>query len=220
MNGSSNFHFKITIIITNTSVLLGGGNDVVRLGAIDGWFFGHKAEWLFYEAYLESKNCKRVDDFIENCDIPPLHLEKAENWVRAGRNFISLTDGYAFDLVNQTYCKITDPTLLLEQRQKTYMKEYPEAIAIANDFSAEEWETRYKATGTGDGRLPCTEVPGKCKNEGPDGMDNIVHNEQTLQRMFDKPNLCESCRKIEKSDFGYDKRTAITIDCRSEDEVN
>ena len=118
----------------------GGGNDVVKLGAIDGWFFGHKAEWLFYEAYLEPKNCIKVNDFIPNCDILPNH-DKADdnvNWVRVGRNFISLTDGFAFDLVNQTYCKITDPALLLGQRQKTYMKEYSEAIAIANEYSTAE----------------------------------------------------------------------------------
>ena len=35
----------------------------------------------------------------------------------------------------------------------------------------------------------------KCKQEGPDGMDTIVHNDQTEQRMFDKPNLCQQCRK-------------------------
>jgi len=49
-------------------------------------------------------------------------------------------------------------------------------------------------------------------------MDTIVHNDQTEQRMFDKPNLCQQCRKIEKHHYGYDNRTAVVIDCRTADE--
>ena len=49
-------------------------------------------------------------------------------------------------------------------------------------------------------------------------MDTIVHNDQTEQRMFDKPNLCQQCRKIEKHEYGYNNITATTIDCRTADE--
>lgn len=200
----------------------GGGNDVLRLDAIDNWFFGHKAEWLFYQSYLEPKNCKRLE-FIDDCRIvgQPPHMSGeggGDEVVRLGRNFVSLTDGFAFDLVNQTYCKLTDPVHLKAQREKTYMREYPEVIEIANQYSQDEWDTRYKQLGAGDGRLPCTEVPGKCKQEGPDGMDTIVHNDQTQIRMFDRADLCEQCRRIGKSQYGYHKGEATVVDCRSEEE--
>ena len=49
-------------------------------------------------------------------------------------------------------------------------------------------------------------------------MDTIVHNDQTQSRMFDKANLCEQCRKIEKHDFGYSKKTSTVIECRTLEE--
>ena len=208
----------------------GGGNDVLRLGAIDNWFFGHKAEWLFYQSYLESKNCKRLD-FVENCNIninsnsnSNSNDRSDDEVVRIGRNFISLTDGFAFDIANSTYCRLTDVRQLKGQREKTYMKEYPMAIAIANQYSQSEWETRYKQLGSGDGRLPCTEVPGKCKAEGPDGMDTIVHNDHTEARMFDRADLCGQCRHIKKmqSNYGYSNSNSngdrIVVDCRTVEE--
>lgn len=47
---------------------LGGGNDLIHRGAINGWFFNHKTEFLFYESYLDPQNCRRMDDFIPVCD--------------------------------------------------------------------------------------------------------------------------------------------------------
>lgn len=39
---------------------LGGGNDLLRRNTVNGWFFNHKALFLFYESYLDPQNCKRV----------------------------------------------------------------------------------------------------------------------------------------------------------------
>ena len=47
---------------------LGGGNDYVRLNAINGWLINHKADINFYEAYRDEKACRRVNDFVPQCD--------------------------------------------------------------------------------------------------------------------------------------------------------
>ena len=47
---------------------LGGGNDYVRLNAINGWLINHKAEINFYEAYRDDKACRRVNDFVPRCN--------------------------------------------------------------------------------------------------------------------------------------------------------
>lgn len=43
---------------------------------------------------------------------------------------VSLTDGYAFDIKDKTYC-YGSPELLEYQKKTTYMKEYPTLISIA-----------------------------------------------------------------------------------------
>ena len=39
---------------------LGGGNDKLRRGAVNGWFTSHKAEFLFWESYLDPLGCQGV----------------------------------------------------------------------------------------------------------------------------------------------------------------
>lgn len=48
---------------------LGGGNDLLRRGALNGWFFNHKAEFLFYESYLDPANCNHVPEAIPLCPL-------------------------------------------------------------------------------------------------------------------------------------------------------
>jgi hypothetical protein len=43
---------------------------------------------------------------------------------------VSLTDGYAFDAKDKTYCK-GPPELLAHQKKTTYMKDYAKLIDIA-----------------------------------------------------------------------------------------
>ena len=46
---------------------LGGGNDLLRRGAVNGWFFNHKADFLFWEAYLDPANCDYEPEAIPVC---------------------------------------------------------------------------------------------------------------------------------------------------------
>ena len=45
---------------------LGGGNERVRMGAINSWFTTHKAQFKFHETYLNPNNCKAVP-FMNQC---------------------------------------------------------------------------------------------------------------------------------------------------------
>lgn len=45
---------------------IGGGNQKVLSGAIDGWFSNHKAAWQFHEQYLQSDSCVPLA-FLEQC---------------------------------------------------------------------------------------------------------------------------------------------------------
>ncbi len=47
---------------------LGGGNDYVRLNAINGWFINHKTEISFYEAYRDAGACRKSTDFVPMCN--------------------------------------------------------------------------------------------------------------------------------------------------------
>lgn len=47
---------------------LGGGNDKHRRGGINGWFSNHKAEFLFWEGFLNPKGCARVEGVVPLCD--------------------------------------------------------------------------------------------------------------------------------------------------------
>ena len=46
---------------------MGGGNDLVRVGAIDGWLTNYKANWLFHEQWLNKKSCSPMHDFPPIC---------------------------------------------------------------------------------------------------------------------------------------------------------
>ena len=55
--GPSN-HANNSVAIVATAKY--AGNDHVRRGAVNGWFFNHKAQFLFYESWLDPANCKKV----------------------------------------------------------------------------------------------------------------------------------------------------------------
>lgn len=46
---------------------LGGGNDFLRRGSINGWFFGHKSGVMVWDMYLDPNNCKKIDNIVETC---------------------------------------------------------------------------------------------------------------------------------------------------------
>jgi len=62
---------------------LGGGNDKFRRGAVNGWFTSHKAEFLFWESYLDPLNCKGVPNAVPPCEFgvaqshSPIHQRRA-----------------------------------------------------------------------------------------------------------------------------------------------
>lgn len=95
---------------------LGGGNSPWRAGLMDSWFFNHKSEFLFYEAYLNSSNCVRLDNFVPLCNTSRNGLSY-ESVQKHSFRFatISLADGYGFDFVRETYCRFTQPSVLKHQ---------------------------------------------------------------------------------------------------------
>jgi hypothetical protein len=59
---------------------LGGGNLPLLRGKINGYFFNHKAHFLFYEAYLKSYACLHVQGVTPPCEhhARQSHLSKEE----------------------------------------------------------------------------------------------------------------------------------------------
>lgn len=143
---------------------LGGGNDLVKRGAVNGWFFNHKMPSLFYDLYLNPDNCIKVDHVVEPCGSLPLASRKnpalaaaffksrksktgsnkgGEGHGGVDSNILSLTDGYAFDLDLQTFCTLTSKSSLEHQLKNTYMKDYPTTIVNINKVPHEEWWYNY-----------------------------------------------------------------------------
>jgi hypothetical protein len=195
--------------------ILGGGNDALRRNAVNGWFFNHKTEFLFWESYLDPKNCKRLD-FVPPC-VPQADIhgpvgdagggettDNADHTERLrrfqGRQFISLSDGYAIDVDKGEYCKITNEAWRASQRAKTYMQEYPMLISAAESYTDESWRKSYISTGGGEGRFLCHEGDNKCQHgEGEDGQGNREKRKgEDEDKFFEPEDFCEKhCKRIQ-----------------------
>jgi hypothetical protein len=128
---------------------LGAGNDLLHRGAINGWFFNHKSDFLFYEGYLDLSACRGLplEDFIPLCD----ELTANEPYdhdlsARSYRSIISVADGYSYHLDHGCYCRInTNQQDVLEKQSKsTYMRDYASFLALINNISDEAWDLAYK----------------------------------------------------------------------------
>lgn len=225
--------------------ILGGGNDALRRNAVNGWFFNHKTEFLFWESYLEPKNCKRLD-FVPPC-VPQVdhllgggdgggvggggggggessdknaevnHEERLKRF--QGRQFISLSDGYAIDVDKGQYCKITNEGVLASQRAYTYMKEYPALIQAAESYTDESWRKSYISTGGGEGRFLCHEGENKCQHgEGEDGQGNREKRRgEDEDKFFEPEDYCEKhCKRVQVPAYDGTDKTRTVVDCRTE----
>lgn len=94
---------------------LGGGNDLLRAGAINGWMFNHKGEFLMYETYINPKACKRIDNIMENCDAHGQNQLSHEEHQKIHKHILPIADGIAYDIHKRTFCKITNPHTLKHQ---------------------------------------------------------------------------------------------------------
>jgi len=136
---------------------LGSGNDVIRSGAINGWFLNHKAEFLFYESYINPRSCVYSGDITPICS--SRHMRDFIN-IRLGNNvrksFISLVDGYAFDYNNDEYCKINPKNQIIKyQRLNTYMADYETFIELVNQYNESDFSLLYKQYSGTLGRDSC-----------------------------------------------------------------
>jgi hypothetical protein len=179
---------------------LGGGNLLLLRGKINGYFFNHKMDILFYESYLREDGCRYLADVVDTCGDEQLHL-------------LSLADGYAFDLEHRTYCKLRETShqeLIEQQYQVTYMKSYQRYIDLINQISDNDWLHRYKSFEGGYGRAPCKEGNKNC-NE--DGQRKRVKNKD----MYERGDYCQQCRRI--SVPNPELMINDAVDCRSIEEV-
>ena len=187
---------------------LGGGNDRLRFGTLSSWMFNHKSEWLFFESYLNPKNCKKVNDLVLNC------REDLQNELLSTpklSTLISLTDGYAFDLSDGLYCKLSKNELLDIQKKTSYMNEYPEYMKIANSYSDDEWHRLYLTSGQTWGRSLCPLEPNKAINQECLS-DNMKPNNLIFERETD---FCGKCEIIEIKNYFGSGRSRKVVDCRS-----
>ena len=135
----------------------GGGNDKLFRGSIDGWFFNHKAQFLFWEAYMDSNACSFMNEteFIPECDTS-FYASNATDFLsdieQRGHHIVSLTDGYAFDVNKGLYCRVTHAHMLKHQLKSTYMKDYAALTARFLGYTEDQWLNRYRHYGGGEGR--------------------------------------------------------------------
>jgi len=162
---------------------LGGGNDKLFRGAINGWFFNHKSRSLFWKAYLNSGACLRMaeSEFVPECDALETELHhdalyrfsneeyttmsadkkhhvdsRREALHGHGHNLVSLTDGYAFDIRARSYCRVSLRSMLDHQKAATYMRDYDSLISRANDgYTEAQWWDRYDHMRADESRMVC-----------------------------------------------------------------
>lgn len=207
---------------------LGGGNDLLRPGCINGWFMNHKADYLMYEIYLKPSGCKKIADVVPLCDplnrfISVSYEDYMKTMHSLGRHLISMTDGYAYDLENSHFCKITNIAMIKWQYEKTYMSQYADYIKIISNYAESEWTKEYRSFDGGDGRTPCALKHNACdKGENEAGLElrrplPPIPEDQHAFFFENRENLCDACRKVEVNDFPYLKSA---LDCRSIEEEN
>jgi len=200
---------------------LGGANEKVRSGALNAYFTNHKANWLFYEQYLNASNCKK-SDFLEQCDAEvaqsheevELHSDEAEREAlysrrKHGRTLLSLVDGIAIDLHTGQFCKLDPASKSVEMQLKlTYMRDYAHFISAARNYSGMRWKELYVNVG-GQSRQPCDQIRIK---EGQCGEDGLNWQPKNNGWFMAKPNVCSGC-KIVKNDLLDPSGQRLAVDC-------
>lgn len=135
---------------------IGGGNDIIRAGCINGYFFNHKAQYLFYESFIKPSSCKRIDNVVPFCDIPVefdnlSYDELVEKLRKLSIDILVLTDNLGFDSKNGIICKFSNRNVLEYQLKATYMHQYPFIIDAYTKYSEIDWLERYRSY---DGHIP------------------------------------------------------------------
>lgn len=206
---------------------LGGGNDLLRSGAINGYFFNHKAEFLFYEEYLNARACKRMDNLIPFCDVEEVyHNLTYDEYTSLNRNVISLLDGFGYHLKLHTICRITNQNVLNFQSSYSYMKYYPELIDMINLINETNWIQMYRYFSGGEARAPCGNRNSHCYGHGknkdhqryrrPLDPKDII-DPSWNEKYFDKEDYCTSqCRPVEVNQF---TSLEFAINCRTDSTI-
>jgi len=221
---------------------LGGGNDLLRRSSVNGWFFNHKADFLFFEAWLDPSNCDYAPDVIPLCSDAAsgnsssssssgggVMMPREARGIGVGHqhhhqtlSLLPLVDGYALDIDRGSYCRLTDSASLTQQAAKTYMKDYPAIIAAARaGYSAKSWWDKYKSFSGGEGRDSCwprdPAEKDKCENGwGADGQKSRRRRVgEDEDHIFERSHdFCSTeCRQV-KSRYGL-----ASMDCRTDDDI-
>jgi len=193
---------------------LGGGNDYIREGAVDGYFTNHKVDWLFHEQWLKPDACLFSDTFVPSCTDPDPSLsstsgsdENQKNMYISGR-FLSLVDGFALDLRTGNFCRV-ELVELNRQNKYTYMREYSLAIKAAHAYSGEQWTSAYRQQGGGESRSHCKD---KSSHEecGTDGLAWRKKGEDPWYIL--RQDYCDKCMSGKQTSWpGQEKRSVV--DC-------
>ena len=185
---------------------LGGANEKVRAGAVNGYFSNHKSNWLFHEQYLDPKACKKME-FLDQCNLELSKSHEEAEKVRDdaereemfskhihGRRLLSLTDGIAIDLDTGVFCKLSDKSLQVQlQKTTTYMRDYPKIIEAAKKYSQSFWDESYRTQGQCQSRSFCSKekiAEGKC------GKDGLNWREKNDNWFLAKPDVCSGCKVV------------------------
>lgn len=199
---------------------IGGGNELVRMGAVNAYFTNHKANWLFYEQYLNPNACKKLE-FLEFCNAEMAEAQQDADQhsderdretmyskYKHGRRLVSLVDGIAIDLDTGIFCKLElNSTLASLQRTTTYMKDYSEAIQAASTYNSTYWDQQYHTQGQSQSRVFCK--PSHKDECTPDGLN---WRKKDGNWFLANKKVCTGCKIVSTMLFGLDKKA---VDCSS-----
>ena len=156
----------------------------------------------------------QVEDIIPVCD------EESQRYLESAKTeesmhscpLLSLTDGYGYNLIDGTYCKLTNEVLLRKQKEETYMKHYPEFIKIANSYTPEAWRYLYLTSHQDFGRELCP-----LESNGIINKDCLEDNIKPTELKFEVDNYCEKrCKVVEIVDFLKTGEVKKVVDCRGQ----
>lgn len=146
---------------------------------------------LFVEKWLQPDACRRLK-FIKKCD-PQAHLISSSGGLRNLRSkyrLVSIVDGIALDIESNSYCELAERMKDI-QRQSTYMKDYKEAIRIAKNYDAKEWnDIYYRSDGTA--RMSLCETG----STDPFCIDGMNWGDWEKMHFLLPPSYCEKCSPI------------------------
>ena len=168
---------------------LGGSNDRVLAGAINGYFSNHKANWLFHQTHLSSSSCSR-GAFLQSCSTERSSL-------------LSLTDGFALDLEAGTFCELGGEARD-EQRSVSYMKDYPAAIAAAAAYSQALWDSQYRALGGSESRgNRCSKLGSQQRPATSScGEDGLLWRDKSSDWFLLPRDYCRACSAVDSATLG------------------